>query len=65
MGQAFDLKDRAVISFRHPFALTSHKSQGSTYRKVFVDAQDIERFENGAQSLYVAVTRPSEELVVG
>lgn len=63
---AFDLKDRTIISFRHPFALTSHKSQGSTYRRVFVDAADIERFpETGVQSLYVAATRPSEELVIG
>lgn len=64
-SRAFDLKDRTVLSFRHPFAITSHRSQGSTYKRVFVDAGDIERFENAAQSLYVAATRPSEELVIG
>lgn len=61
--RAFELKDRTVIAFRHPFALTSHKSQGSTYRNVFVDAGDIERFDS--RGLYVAATRPSKELVIG
>lgn len=60
---AFELKDRAVISFRHPFALTSHKSQGSTYKNVFVDAEDIEVFDS--RGLYVAATRPSTELIIG
>lgn len=63
---AFELKDGTIISFRHPFATTSHKSQGSTYLNAFVDATDIERFpENAKQSLYVAATRPSNDLVIG
>jgi hypothetical protein len=47
-----------VISFRHPFAITSHKSQGSTYKSVFADTADLGRFSTHA--LYVAVTRPRE-----
>lgn len=62
-GRAFDLKDRSVISFRHPFALTAHRSQGSTYRNVWVDAGDIERFDS--RGLYVAATRPASELIIG
>lgn len=58
----FELKDNAVLSFSHPFALTSHKSQGSSYRNVFVDANDIESFSSRA--LYVAATRPKEMLVI-
>jgi exodeoxyribonuclease V len=58
----FDWRDQTVISFRHPFALTSHKSQGSTYRQVFVDAGDIAK--HSSAGLYVAVTRPSTELVI-
>lgn len=58
----FDWRDQRVISFRHPFAITSHKSQGSTYKSVYADTGDLGRFS--AQALYVAVTRPREELVL-
>lgn len=61
-AEYFEWRDQTVISFRHPFAITSHKSQGSTYRKVFADASDLGRFSMHA--LYVAVTRPREELVL-
>lgn len=59
----FEMKDQTVITFAHPFAITSHKSQGSTYRSVYVDVSDVERFSRHA--LYVAVTRPREDLVLG
>lgn len=58
----FELKDNTVLSFTHPFALTSHKSQGSSYRRAFVDANDIENFSS--RGLYVAATRPKETLVI-
>jgi exodeoxyribonuclease-5 len=58
----FQLKDNTVLSFAHPFAMTSHKSQGSSYRRAFVDANDIERFSS--RGLYVAATRPKETLVI-
>ena len=58
----FELKDNTVLSFAHPFALTSHKSQGSSYRRAFVDANDIENFSS--RGLYVAATRPKETLVI-
>jgi exodeoxyribonuclease-5 len=58
----FDWRDQTVISFRHPFAITSHKSQGSTYKRVFADTADLGRFSMHA--LYVAVTRPREELIL-
>jgi len=57
----FEHKDQTVLNFSHPFAITSHKSQGSTYRRAFVAAQDISRFDE--RGLYVAMTRPKEELV--
>jgi exodeoxyribonuclease-5 len=60
--QFFDWKDQTVISFRHPFAITSHKSQGSTYKSVFADVADLGRFS--VHALYVAVTRPREELIL-
>lgn len=62
-GEYFSLRDDTVLSLVHPFAMTSHKSQGSTYRRAFVDATDMAAFDRRA--LYVGVTRPSEELVIG
>jgi exodeoxyribonuclease-5 len=58
----FEWRDTTIITFRHPFAITSHKSQGSTYRLVFADVADLGRFST--QALYVAVTRPRDELVL-
>lgn len=58
----FHLKDNTVLSFSHPFAVTSHKSQGSSYRRAFVDASDIENYSS--RGLYVAATRPKETLVI-
>lgn len=55
------------------FALTVHKSQGSTYKNVFVDCNDIIYSKNGQpysnisdtlRKLYVAFSRPSEQLVL-
>jgi len=57
----FELKDRTVLNFAHPFAITSHKSQGSTYRRTFIAAMELAEFSK--RSLYVAATRPREELV--
>lgn len=58
----FEWRDTMILTFRHPFAITSHKSQGSTYRVVFADIADLGKFSS--QALYVAVTRPREELVL-
>lgn len=60
-GKYFAHQQR-VISFQHPFAITSHKSQGSTYREAFVNLADLLRFDRRA--LYVAVTRPAKRLVL-
>lgn len=58
----FDWRDQTVISFRHPFSITSHKSQGSTYKRVFADSADLARYS--IHALYVAVTRPRDELIL-
>lgn len=55
------------------FALTSHKSQGSTYENVFVDATDIIFSSTGQpygnmdevlRRLYVACSRTSNDLII-
>lgn len=59
----FELENSTVLSAAHPFAITSHKSQGSTYDTVFVDAKDMQGFD--PRALYVGATRPSKELIIG
>lgn len=55
----------AFHSVRHAYAITVHRSQGSTYNSVFVDYRDIllnrSRVE-AFQCLYVACTRPKKQL---
>lgn len=52
---------------RHAYALTAHRSQGSTYEAVFVDAGDILINKNRQEAfrcLYVACTRAKKRLVI-
>lgn len=60
----WELKD-AFHSVRHAYAITVHRSQGSTYESVFVDYRDILLNRNRTeafQCLYVACTRPKKQL---
>ena len=49
-------------------AITTHRSQGSTYKRVYVDLIDIIKCNDvkkeGFQCLYTAVTRASENLEI-
>jgi exodeoxyribonuclease-5 len=50
-------------AIRHSYALTTHRSQGSSYTRVFIDLDDIMRNKEKSEafrSLYVAVTRARE-----
>lgn len=52
---------------RMPSSQTVHKSQGSTYSTVYVDFPDLNKCFNAADKLklfYVAVTRPTNRLVI-
>lgn len=54
-------------TIRYCYAITVHRSQGSTYKRVFVDTKDIltNKIRGERQSLlYVAYSRPSETLVL-
>lgn len=58
------MKD-AFHSLRHAYAITSHRSQGSTYETCFVDAGDILLNQNRQEAfrcLYVACSRPKKQL---
>ena len=53
---------------KYGYALTTHRSQGSTYKTVFVDYQDILLNRNrreAFQCLYVACSRPTTQLIIG
>jgi len=58
----FFWRDQTCVRLRHPFALTAHKAQGSTYHTVYADVGDLAR--GGKAALYVAVSRPSHRLIL-
>lgn len=54
-------------TLRYCYCITVHRSQGSTYKRVFVDVKDIlaNPIRKERQSLlYVGYSRPSEELII-
>lgn len=56
---------KAFAPLRHVYAMTVHKSQGSTLQTAIVDVGDIARMRDAgeyARALYVAVTRPRQNL---
>ena len=51
---------------RHCYAMTTHKSQGSTYETVIVDIEDFNKcrdIKQRNQLLYVAMTRASKQVI--
>lgn len=65
-GRAWALK-RAFAPLRHAYALTAHKSQGSTFDTAVVDLADLSKMRSAFQfnrALYVAATRPSQHLAI-
>lgn len=60
-------KDIIVKDLDYGYAITAHKSQGSTYNSVFVMENDINdnwNLQERNQIKYVAMTRPSRKAVV-
>ena len=57
--------DNNWIDLRASYSCTINKSQGSTYKKVFIDLDDIKKCNNGnliARMMYVAVSRASHQV---
>lgn len=55
----------AFHQLRHAYAITAHRSQGSTYQTVFGEYRDVLLNQNRQEAfrcLYVLCTRPSKEL---
>ncbi|MCQ4165121.1 ATP-dependent DNA helicase [Tahibacter harae] len=64
--QAWALKN-AFAPLRHIYAMTVHKSQGSTLHTALIDLSDIHRIQDDFsynRALYVAVTRASDHLAL-
>ena len=64
-GKYFIIKNHTVANVDYSYAITSHKSQGSTYDRVFVDKQNILtnwNREEAIKSLYVAMSRTKQQL---
>lgn len=58
---------KAFAPLRHAYALTTHKSQGSTFDTAIVDLADMARMRSAFQfnrGLYVAATRPRQYLAI-
>lgn len=58
---------RAFDSLQYAYALTVHRSQGSTFERVFLDLPNLlanYKSQERKQLLYTAATRASEQLVV-
>lgn len=57
---------KGIAELRHPWALTVHKAQGSTYDTVFVDWNDLQGIATAdfPRIFYTAVTRPSKFLAI-
>jgi ATP-dependent exoDNAse (exonuclease V) alpha subunit len=58
----------AYAKMEYGYCITSHKSQGSTYRNVYVLKDNIingySNYKIANQSLYVACSRASDKLVI-
>ncbi len=57
---------KGITELRHPWAMTVHKAQGSTYDTVFVDWNDLKEISSAdfPRIFYTAVTRPAKFLAV-
>ena len=65
-GQTWAIR-RAFAPLRHAYAITAHKSQGSTFHTVIVDWGDLSSMRRDFEfnrALYVACTRASEHLAI-
>jgi glutaredoxin-related protein len=58
----------SVHHIRHSYAITAHRAQGSTYKRVLVHAKDILSNKNTVESLQclnVAMSRAKNKLIIG
>lgn len=54
---------REIVISTYGYALTTHKSQGSEWSKVFVDTSGLQDFYNIPRWLYTAITRAKDTVI--
>jgi DNA helicase len=64
----YDRDNNTMLDLRNEYACTVHKSQGSTFKRVYIDIDNLKiamkrDFELFKKLLYVAVSRASEEII--
>ena len=67
VGETISTMEDKIIVLRHTYAMTAHKSQGSTFGAAIVDFKDINRMGQEFEfnrALYTAITRASKYTVV-
>lgn len=60
-------RKRAFAPIRHAYAVTAHKSQGSTFDTVIVDLNDLAKMKSAFdfnRALYVAATRAAKHMAI-
>jgi exodeoxyribonuclease-5 len=65
-GRAWGMR-KAFANLRHIYAITTHKSQGSTFDTAIVDFNDLKKIRSTFdfnRALYVAITRPRNYLAI-
>ena len=65
-GDYYLLK-QSICEMNYPYALTYHKSQGSTYDTAWMSLSFVERvpdYKEMSRMLYTAITRPRNCLVI-
>lgn len=66
-GAALNQIDTQWVDLRAAYACTINKAQGSTYKRVFIDLDDVRRCTNPktlARLMYVAVSRASNQVIL-
>ena len=62
--QEIDRARKAFDNVVYAYAITVHKSQGSTFERVFIDLENIYRSNIQQKMLYTAITRASKSISV-
>ena len=64
LAQEIERARKAFDNVVYAYAITVHKSQGSTFERVFIDVENICRSNIQQKMLYTAITRASKSIFV-
>ena len=70
LWEKYDLESKKYNSpIKHAYAMTVHKAQGSTYKKVFIGLDNIysclhTKLQDLSKSTYTSVTRAQDSIII-